>query len=220
MVSKIAVFLSKNGADLQCVIDACADRRVKGRVEFVVSSSEDTPGLNRAVNAGILSVFPDPFRHNDMESFYQEVAHYLRVLEIDWIFLIEYDYYIPRWFVKEFFPRIFGAYPSLDQSFLRKKDSGLLSAIKAIKNSLEETGLILYLLEDGKGVMDSALFIEKVPVFPDTDSPWTLYHRVKKLEYCMIPNFLSKLTSGELLVGEDGRLKQGEVVNPYDKYLI
>lgn len=217
---RIAVFISKNGADLQCVIDACADYYVKGNVEFVVSSSEDALGLKRAQDAGITTLFFDPQLHKDRESFYRQAAEHLKRLDIDWIFLVEYGEFLPGFFVDEFFPKILGAYPSLDPQFLGSVDPGFRSAEHALEEGLEETGAHVYVVNRGSDPFGLSIAVEKVPVFPETDTAWTIYNRVKKAEHHIIPAVLAKFTSGEYVMLPDGQVEEHEVVSDADRFLF
>lgn len=51
--ARIAVLISGEGRNLQALIDACADRRIAGRIVVVISNRADAGGLARAQRAGI-----------------------------------------------------------------------------------------------------------------------------------------------------------------------
>ena len=50
---KIAVFASGEGTNLQALLDACADGRVRGSIALVVSNKEDAGAVRRAQRLGI-----------------------------------------------------------------------------------------------------------------------------------------------------------------------
>ncbi len=189
-MKRIAVFLSKNGADLQCIIDACADHIVRGSVDLVVSSSEDNLGLRRARDSGIEAIYYDPNRFHNPEEFYVKCCDRIRTKGIDWIFLLEYDNPIPGFMIREFYPRILASTPSLETEFVGVPDAGIRSAKKALEEKAKETGSMIFVVQTGPDQMGRLLSVERVPIF-ESDNAWKLYHRVKKTEHYAIPKILA-----------------------------
>ena len=52
-MKNIVVLISGNGSNLQAIIDACAQKRIKGTIRAVFSNKADAFGLERAREAGI-----------------------------------------------------------------------------------------------------------------------------------------------------------------------
>lgn len=53
VLPNITVLISGNGSNLQALIDAIADKKIKAQISLVISSSATAYGLQRAQNAGI-----------------------------------------------------------------------------------------------------------------------------------------------------------------------
>ena len=202
-MEKIAVFMTRNGADLQCIIDACADYKIKGAVDFVASSTNDTVGLKRAKDAGINHLHYDPDKFDNTDEFYRACGDRIEKRGIKWIFLIEYPVGIPDFFIEWFQPHILGVHPSLNTDMMDLEDVGLMSAEAAIKSGAHETGLFIYQLKNSSKGTVHPLSIEKVPIFDD-DSKWSVYNRVKKAEHYSIPIVLGKCLAGSYVTDDEG----------------
>ena len=48
-MEKIAIFASGEGTNLQAILDACADGRVRGSVALVISNKPDAGALRRVL---------------------------------------------------------------------------------------------------------------------------------------------------------------------------
>ncbi len=202
-MEKIAVFMTKSGADLQCIIDACADYKIKGVIDFVASSTNDTVGLKRAKDAGINHLHYDPERFFNTDEFYQACRDRIEKRGIKWIFLIEYPVGLPDFFIDWFEPYILGVHPSLDTDMMDTEDVGLMSAEAAIENGKKETGLLIYQLKHSSRGTVHPIAVEKVPIFDD-DSKWSVYNRIKKAEHYSIPLVLGKCLAGNYKNDEEG----------------
>lgn len=203
MLNKIAVFLSKNGADLQNIIDACADYKIRGTVDFAISSSKDSLALKRAADAGISYLFYEKERFPTKAEFYQEIMRELKRREIDWIVLLEYEHRLPEFFIDAFYPRILSCYPALDFSYLGKKDIGVLSASDSLAKGVTQMGCTIHVVQSGWDYIGPILATETVPVF-ETDEIWHLYNRVRKAEHYSLPKVLRRCCNGELEIRQDG----------------
>lgn len=202
-VDKIAVFMTRNGADLQCIIDACADYKIDGAVDFVASTTNDTVGLKRAKDAGINHLHYDPEKFANVEEFYRACGHRIEKSGIKWIFLIEYPIGLPDFFIEWFQPFILGVHPSLDMDMVDLEDVGPLSADAALAEGKKETGLTIYQLKHTSSGTLHRLADERVPIFDD-DNRWSVYNRVKKAEHYMIPRVLGKCLAGKYSINENG----------------
>ena len=196
MLKKMAVFISRNGADLQCIIDACADHQISGSVDFVVSSSRDAIGLKRASNAGISSIFFDQAKYDSKDLFYQEIGKRLRSREIDWILLIEYGDLLPDWLIDEFSGQIVCCHPSLVPEFFGKEEAGLMMADRVRAEGGLVTGCTIFEVRSGQEDFGKIIAQDSVPVF-DSDSVGHLYNRVKKLEHYLLPRTISDLCAND-----------------------
>lgn len=194
MRKRIAAFISRNGADLQCLIDACADYQINGSVDFVMSFDQDAVGLKRAVTAGIPNIAYDEKLFHSVDAFYGAVKEILHYRNIDWILLIEYQQEIPDWFYREFEGRIISCEPSLEPIKRGEVSSGIELAEKSIYNKDKYFGCTIVRRASLGEYHSGILAQEKVPIF-GTDQPLHLYNRIRKAEHYIIPKVFSELCS-------------------------
>lgn len=186
MLKKIGVFISEEGADVQCIIDACADYKIRATVDYVVSSTDTALGLNSASYAGIPTYYWDPEHYNNKDEFYGAVSQSFHEKGIDVLVLIEYADLIPQWFINQFLGRIICSHPSLLPDYIGQEMAGYKSAVKAVENGEKESGCTVFRVDTYGKSFDHILAIEKVPIF-ETDSPSQVYGRVKKVEHYCLP---------------------------------
>ncbi len=196
MRRRIAAFISRNGADLQCLIDACADYQIKGSVDFVMSDDQDAIGLKRADNAGIPNMSYDADRFESIDAFYATVKEELHLRHIDWILLIEYQQTIPDWFYREFEGKIISCDPSPVPLQRGDLSSGIELAEKSIYNGDKYFGCTIVRRSSFDDANNEILAQEIVPIF-STDQPLHLYNRIRKAEHYIIPKVFSALCSDE-----------------------
>lgn len=196
MRRRIAAFISRNGADLQCLIDACADYQINGSVDFVMSADQDAIGLKRADNAGIPNMSYDADRFESIDAFYATVKEELHLRNIDWILLIEYQQTIPDWFYREFEGKIISCDPSPVPLQRGDLSSGIELAEKSIYNGDKYFGCTIVRRSSFGDANNEVLDQEIVPIF-STDQPLHLYNRIRKAEHYIIPKVFSALCSDE-----------------------
>lgn len=201
-MKKIAVFISSNGANLTCILDACADRVVDGVVDLVVTCQDDTFELKLADDAGIENIHYDRARYDSVQVFYDDLTTQLEARGIDHILLFEYDFEVPQSFIEKFYLKIMAIHPSLNPAHIHDADAGLLAA-KDIKEAQgTEAGTTAYFLHPTDEV-EHVIAQEKVAVFQG-DNVFAIYQRVRKAQHYMAPRVLSKWISGHYKIAEDG----------------
>src|SRR3972149_3562494 len=84
---KIAVFASGEGTNLQALLDACADGRVRGSVVLVVSNKEDSGAVRRAQRLGVEALVCPQNEHPTAEEYNAFLAQECKNRRIDLICL-------------------------------------------------------------------------------------------------------------------------------------
>src|SRR6185369_1648161 len=75
MITKIAVFASGEGTNLQALIDACRQNRIRGEIVLVVSNNAEAGALRRAQRAGIPTLISNPKDFPTADEYNAHLAH-------------------------------------------------------------------------------------------------------------------------------------------------
>lgn len=183
MKTRIAVFVSGGGTNLQALIDASARGELpSGELALVLSSSPKAYALERAANAGI----PTAVVRSRDENHEQTILDTLRAHSIDMIVLAGYMSILSEDFTKRFPSRILNVHPSLIPSFCGKGYYGLRVHEEALRRGVKVTGATVHFVNeipDGGEI----LLQKAVDVLPG-DTPQTLQRRVmQQAEWKLLP---------------------------------
>ena len=183
MKTRIAVFVSGGGTNLQALIDSAARGDLpSGELALVLSSSEKAYALERAQNAGIPTAVVRS-REPDHE---QKILDALTAHRIDMIVLAGYMSILSEDFTARFPNRILNVHPSLIPSFCGKGYYGLRVHEEALKRGVKVTGATVHFVNeipDGGEI----LLQKAVEILPD-DTPQTLQRRVmEQAEWKLLP---------------------------------
>ena len=183
MKTRIAVFVSGGGTNLQALIDAAARGELpSGELALVLSSSEKAYALERAAKAGI----PTAVVRSREENHEQKILDTLEAYSIDMIVLAGYMSILSADFTARFPNRILNVHPSLIPSFCGKGYYGLRVHEEALKRGVKVTGATVHFVNeipDGGEI----LLQKAVQVLPG-DTPETLQRRVmEQAEWNLLP---------------------------------
>ncbi len=201
-MTKIAVFASGEGTNLQALLDACASGRIHGRVELVVSTSATTGAVSRARRAGVDVLilhhrdFTTPEEHN------ARLALECHRRGIGLICLAGFMCHIKKPLLEAFPWRILNIHPALLPSFGGKGMYGRKVHEAVIKSGVRVSGCTVHFVDEiydhGWAVVQSA-----VPVLP-SDTPESLAARVRVQEHWLYPRAVSLFCEGRLKIGDCG----------------
>jgi len=80
---RIAVLISGRGSNLQSIIDAIASGRLDASIVVVISNKPDAPGLVRARDARIETVYLNPRDYPDRDAYDRAVVDALTMRRVD-----------------------------------------------------------------------------------------------------------------------------------------
>ena len=183
MKTRIAVFVSGGGTNLQALIDASQRGELpSGELALVLSSSPKAYALERAAKAGIPTAVVRSREPEHEAKILQELAD----RSIDMIVLAGYMSILSEDFTKRFPSRILNVHPSLIPSFCGKGYYGLRVHEEALRRGVKVTGATVHFVNeipDGGEI----LLQKAVEVLPD-DTPETLQRRVmEQAEWKLLP---------------------------------
>lgn len=187
MLTRIAVFVSGGGTNLQALIDAQKNDVIKsGKIELVLSSNPSAYALKRAEEAGIDVVTVSRKDSASLAEFEKNIISVLEEYRIDMIVLAGFMSILSADFTKRYENRIINVHPSLIPSFCGKDYYGLRVHEAALAKGVKVTGATVHFVNE---IPDGGDIILQKPVkILKKDTAETLQKRVmKNAEWIILP---------------------------------
>ena len=184
---KTAVLVSGGGTNLQAIIDAIENHKLKDvSIECVVSNKDDAYALQRAKDHGIFGICIRPKDYADREAYGKYLADFLKDRGVDLVVLAGFLVVLPENFIDAFSGRIINIHPSLIPSFCGDGFYGLKVHEAALARGVKVTGATVHYVDAGTDtgpiIMQKAVYVE------DGDTPETLQKRVmEQAEWVILP---------------------------------
>lgn len=194
MLTKIAVFVSGGGTNLQALIDAQKAGLIKsGRIKLVISSSPKAYALERAKKAKIPAVVVSKKQLGSQEAFEEEIKKLLTDNKIDLIVLAGFMSILSENFTKDYPKRIINVHPSLIPSFCGKGFYGLKVHEAALAYGVKVTGATVHFVNE---IPDGGeIIMQKAVAIREDDTAETLQKRVMRLaEWKILPASVEKVS--------------------------
>ena len=195
--TRIAVFVSGGGTNLQALIDA--ERRGEipsGEIALVLSNSPTAYALERAKSAGIKGVVVTKKEEGSQEAFEEKVKSILDGEGIDLIILAGFMSILTKDFTDAYPERIINIHPSLIPSFCGKGFYGLKVHEAALEKGVKVTGATVHFVNE---IPDGGrIILQKAVEVKEGDTPEILQKRVmEEAEWKLLP-LAAELVSKEL----------------------
>ena len=185
--TKIAVFVSGGGTNLQALLDAQAEGKLKdGEIVLVLSSNPGAYALQRAEKAGVRSVTVSRKDSASQEAFEAAISRELEKAGIEMIVLAGFMSILSADFTARWEKRIINVHPSLIPSFCGKGYYGLRVHEAALNYGVKVTGATVHYVNE---VPDGGQIIlqKAVDILPG-DTPEVLQRRVmEQAEWQLLP---------------------------------
>ena len=185
--TKIAVFVSGGGTNLQALLDAQAEGKLKdGEIVLVLSSNPGAYALQRAEKAGVKSVTVSRKDSASQEEFEAAISRELEKAGIEMIVLAGFMSILSADFTAQWDKRIINVHPSLIPSFCGKGYYGLRVHEAALRYGVKVTGATVHYVNE---VPDGGQIIlqKAVDILPG-DTPEVLQRRVmEQAEWLLLP---------------------------------
>ncbi len=200
---KIAVFASGEGTNLQALLDACADGRVRGSVALVVSNKEDAGAIKRAQRVGVETLVCPQNDHPTPEEYNAFLAQECKKRGIELICLAGFMLKIKLPLIEAYPGRILNVHPSLLPAFGGQGMYGRKVHEATIAAGVKVSGATIHVVDEeydhGPIVLQAT-----APVLA-TDTPGTLAARVLAQEHWIYPRAVALFAEGRAKV-EDGKV--------------
>ena len=176
---RIGVLASGNGTDLQSIIDASDDKRIKSNISVVISDKKDAYALKRAEKHEIPQYFIDP-KNKTVEEHENEINKILTNKNIDLIIGAGYMKILSPSFVKKWYKKMINIHPAILPSF--KGANGQGDAFEyGVKISGCTTHFIDEHMDHGPIILQAAVLVK-----PGDDKN-SLAERILKVEHQILP---------------------------------
>ncbi len=187
MLTKIAVFVSGGGTNLQALIDAQKSGIIKsGEIALVLSSNPNAYALERAKNAGIDTAVVSRKECATLAEFEEKIVSKLDEYKIEMIVLAGFMSILSESFTRRYPKRIINVHPSLIPSFCGKDYYGLRVHEAALSKGVKVTGATVHFVNE---IPDGGeIILQKAVNIRAKDTPESLQKRVmEQAEWKILP---------------------------------
>ncbi len=187
MKTKIAVFVSGGGTNLQALIDASAAGQIpSGEIALVIASNAKAYALERAAKAGIPTAVVSAKTEGSQAAAEEKMNALLSAAGVKLIVLAGYMSILSERFTAKWDKRILNIHPSLIPAFCGKGYYGLRVHEEALRRGVKVTGATVHFVNE---IPDGGEIIlqQPVEVLPG-DTPEILQRRVmEQAEWKLLP---------------------------------
>ena len=195
MKTKIAVFVSGGGTNLQALIDAAnAGKLPSGEIVLVLASSPKAFALERAAKAGIPSAVVSAKTEGSQAAAEEKMNALLEENGVELIVLAGYLSILSEDFTRRWDKRILNIHPSLIPAFCGKGYYGLRVHEEALRRGVKVTGATVHFVNE---IPDGGEIIlqQPVEVLPG-DTPEALQRRVmEQAEWKLLPRAVEMISN-------------------------
>ncbi len=185
----IGVLISGRGSNLQAIIDAIADGRLRARIAVVISNQAAAGGLDRARAAGIETLVMPHKAYADRASYDAALAGELERREVRLVCLAGFMRLLGAGFVARFPNRVLNIHPSLLPAF-----PGLDAQLQAFEHGVKVAGATVHFvtaeLDAGPIVAQATVVVE------EDDTADTLSARILEEEHRLYPAAIARVLEG------------------------
>ena len=196
-MKQIAVFVSGRGSNFRMVHEGIQAGEIPAEVKLVVSDKPECPAADYSRDHGIEVIhYPSPEISTD------ELKHYLKSREIDYILLAGYLKMVPSEVVQAFPRAILNIHPALLPAFGGKGYYGHRVHEAVIASGAKVSGVSIHFVDEE---YDHGPIVAQmvVPVEHD-DTPDSLAKRVLSFEHRLYPKVAGALCRNEIHWRDDG----------------
>ena len=187
---RLGVLISGRGSNLQAIIDAIKDGRLKATVAIVISNRADALGLDKARAAGIETLVLPQSAYSTREEYDQVLVQHLQERQVDLVCLAGFMRLLSHVFIDAFPNAVLNVHPSLLPAF-----PGLDAQRQAWEHGVRVSGATVHLVTVD---LDAGPIVEQaaVPVCAD-DTPETLAARILVEEHRIYPQAIARILDGK-----------------------
>ena len=174
-MKRLGILLSGRGSNFEAIAQHIESGKLDAEIALVLGNVQEAPGLARARQRGLETLFL-PSKGLDRGSYDQQLVAALKARQVNLVCLAGFMRLLSATFIEAFPHRILNIHPSLLPAF-----PGLDAQRQALQYGARYSGCTVHFVEEG---LDSGPIILQrvVPVLPD-DSEHTLANRILAEEH-------------------------------------
>ncbi len=203
---KLVVMVSGGGTNLQAILDAIADGKIRNaEVVRVLSNNTKAFALQRAEKTGIPTECITRKEYPDPEAFNRKLLDSLIESGADLIVLAGCLVVLPQCVIEAFPDRIINIHPSLIPSFCGKGCYGLKVHEQALARGVKVTGATVHFVDGGTDT--GPIILQKAVEVDPSDTPETLQRRVmEEAEWVILPQAIDLIANDKVTI-QDGLVR-------------
>lgn len=192
---RVVVLVSGGGTNLQAIIDAMDNGKIKNaEVVGVISNNANAYALTRAEKHNIPNECISPKNYENRDVFNDALLEGVSKYNPDLIVLAGFLVAIPEKMVKAFPEKIINIHPSLIPSFCGKGYYGLKVHEAALQRGVKVTGATVHYVDEGTDT--GKIIFQKPVMIEDGDTPEILQKRVmEQAEWKLLPAAINKIAN-------------------------
>lgn len=197
---RLVVCVSGGGTNLQAIIDAIADGRIRNaQIVRVISNNPGAYALERAKKAGIEGVCVSPKSFETRDLFNDALLEAIREADPGLVVLAGFLVAIPPQVVKAYPGQIINIHPALIPSFCGKGYYGLKVHERALERGVKVSGATCHFVDEG---LDSGpIILQKAVEVKDGDTPEVLQRRImEEAEWVIMPRAIDLIAQGRVVI--------------------
>lgn len=188
--TRVGVFVSGSGSNLQALIDA---KIPSVEIVVVVSNNPDAYAIERAKKNKIPVEVIDHRNYSSREDFEREIQKRLDQYKVDLIALAGFMRILTPLFIRNYKNRIMNLHPALLPSF-----PGTNAVKQALLYGVKFTGCTVHFVDEG--VDTGPIILQAVVPIYDTDTEESLLERIHKEEHRIYPEAVRLFGEGKLRI--------------------
>ena len=192
---RVAVLVSGGGTNLQAILDAMDNGKIKNaEVVGVISNNANAYALTRAEEHNIPNECISPKNYENRDVFNDALLEGVSKYNPDLIVLAGFLVAIPEKMVKAFPEKIINIHPSLIPSFCGKGYYGLKVHEAALQRGVKVTGATVHYVDEGTDT--GKIIFQKPVMIEDGDTPEILQKRVmEQAEWIILPEAINMIAN-------------------------
>jgi phosphoribosylglycinamide formyltransferase-1 len=184
---KIGILISGRGSNMVALLDAIRQGRLDAEAALVISNIESAPGLSKAQERGVETLFIS-HKGRTREQHDREIVAEFERREVSLVCLAGYMRLISPAFIRAFENRILNIHPSLLPAF-----PGLDAQSQALKHGVKVTGCTVHIVDEE--LDHGAIVMQRAVEVLETDTVETLSARILEQEHLIYPEAVARVLS-------------------------
>lgn len=203
---KIAVLASGEGTNLQAIIDAIKEGRLKAEIKAVISNNSGSGALRRAREEGLFGLHLSHRQFATPEEFNHNLLKILQDREVELIVLAGYMKMLSPKVINAYRNRILNIHPALLPSFGGKGMYGQRVHQAVIDYGVKLTGVTVHIVDEEYD--HGPIVLQRAVKVLEGDDPESLSKRVLEVEHKLYPEAIRFFAEERIRV-EGRRVKIG-----------